>query len=323
MEITILGTESLGVRGICCRVTTNKQVYLIDPGVALGFLRHGQLPHPCQVHVGNSIRNRILSAFSEATDIIISHYHGDHIPLLDANPYQISLTRIIPSHMTTLWCKGTENISSLSLQRRQDLIAFFGRDFPDAEGINSPDLSFSKAVPHGTPETHVGSVMMTCIREDDECFVHASDIQMLNAEAVDIIMEWEPNVVITSGPPLYLHKISEQEQKLAAKLVMTLASVTDTLIVDHHLLRSYAGYCWLKNISKNTKGNVITAADFMGRKPLLLEACRETLYDTIPVPNNWHESYAQGSADWTTMKINRNLLERICSSYRGCCIDQF
>jgi hypothetical protein len=32
----------------------------------------------------------------------------------------------------------------------------------------------------------------------------------------------------------------------------------------------------------------------MGRKPLLLEAWREELYERMPVPEGWHEAYAQG-----------------------------
>ena len=42
MKIDIIGAESLGVRGLCCFVTVGEQKILIDPGIALGFLRHGQ-----------------------------------------------------------------------------------------------------------------------------------------------------------------------------------------------------------------------------------------------------------------------------------------
>jgi predicted metallo-beta-lactamase superfamily hydrolase len=49
MQIEILGTESLGVRGLCCAVRTKGRKVVIDPGVALGFRRHGLLPHPVQV----------------------------------------------------------------------------------------------------------------------------------------------------------------------------------------------------------------------------------------------------------------------------------
>ena len=41
MTLEIIATESLGVRGMCCLVTTGERRILIDPGLALGYLRHG------------------------------------------------------------------------------------------------------------------------------------------------------------------------------------------------------------------------------------------------------------------------------------------
>jgi len=41
MDIEIIGTESLGVRGLCCSVRTGSKRILFDPGIALGFHRYG------------------------------------------------------------------------------------------------------------------------------------------------------------------------------------------------------------------------------------------------------------------------------------------
>ena len=100
MKIRILGTESLGVRGLNCVVETGDRKIVIDPGIALGYKRHGLMPHPVQVGVGRIIRNRIIKELKDATDIVISHLHGDHILLFDANPYQLSVEQAkdIPSH---------------------------------------------------------------------------------------------------------------------------------------------------------------------------------------------------------------------------------
>ncbi len=327
MEISIIGTESLGVRGLSCVVKTQGRRFLIDPGVALGYLRHGHLPHPCQVAVGDAVRKRILSEFSKATDIIISHYHGDHIPLLDANPYQIPLNLVPPLDGINLWCKGTAEISSHSLKRRQDIIEQTGRELPEVEGMydicdtsntyaqsydqslnptrestqdsketssQNLSLSFSRPVPHGTVKSHLGSVMMTRISDGNEVFVHASDIQMLNSEAIEIIMAWEPDIVIASGPPLYLNRISAKERKSAWKNALTLANSVQTLILDHHLLRSHEGCQWIEELSAEAEGTVLSAAAFMGKEPLLLEAGRNELYEKIPVPERWHERYANG-----------------------------
>ena len=45
MTLEIIATESLGVRGMCCLVTTGERRILIDPGLALVYIRHGLLPH--------------------------------------------------------------------------------------------------------------------------------------------------------------------------------------------------------------------------------------------------------------------------------------
>jgi predicted metallo-beta-lactamase superfamily hydrolase len=55
MQIEILGTESLGVRGLCTIVRTRDRNVIIDPGVALGFRRHGLMPHPAQVIASEKI----------------------------------------------------------------------------------------------------------------------------------------------------------------------------------------------------------------------------------------------------------------------------
>ncbi|MGA1796241.1 MAG: hypothetical protein ACMUIL_10315 [bacterium] len=52
MIITILGAESLGVRGLSSSVKLKDRTILIDPGIALGWSRYGCLSHPFQVARG-------------------------------------------------------------------------------------------------------------------------------------------------------------------------------------------------------------------------------------------------------------------------------
>ena len=107
MQIEILGAESLGVRSLCCVVKTTDRRIVIDPGVALGYQRAGLLPHPVQVAAGEDARRAIVSSLETATDVVISHFHGDHMPLGDANPYQIRLERVAELFQTPrLWTKG-------------------------------------------------------------------------------------------------------------------------------------------------------------------------------------------------------------------------
>ena len=101
MKIEIIGAESLGVRGLCCLVDAGGRRIVIDPGISLGFIRHRLLPHPVQIAAGQTIRQRIVDAVKSATDLVISHFHGDHIPLNDANPFQLSVQQLktVPENM--------------------------------------------------------------------------------------------------------------------------------------------------------------------------------------------------------------------------------
>jgi predicted metallo-beta-lactamase superfamily hydrolase len=152
-------------------------------------------------------------------------------------------------------------------------------------------------VPHGEPDTNLGAVMMTRIEDGDGVFVHASDIQLLDGEAVSLILAWQPGIVLVGGPPLYLPWLSLEQRDRAWANALRLARAVDTLILDHHLLRSEEGLSWLERLASRTSHRVICAAEFMGHPLHLLEARRVQLYEELTVPDGWHKAYAQGDAD--------------------------
>lgn len=294
-SIEIIGTESLGVRGLCCLVTTGERRIVIDPGVALGYIRHGLRPHPLQVAAGERVRQRIIEALSQATDVVFSHYHGDHIPLKDANEYQLAMSQL-PVNFKNLCClsKSIDDCSETMKQRALDLKHIMGTNFHMVEGQSDGPMSFSEAMPHGVQGSKQGTVMMTRINVGDTVFVHASDIQLLDEQTIDYVLSWQPDVVLASGPPLYLGRLTEEQQTVAWGNALRLAQNVETVILDHHLMRDYQGLIWLKDLSHNVGRKVYCAADFMGRKPQLLEAERTMLYEVQPVPPHWHEEYAKG-----------------------------
>jgi predicted metallo-beta-lactamase superfamily hydrolase len=298
MHIRILGTESLGVRGLSCTVETENRKVVIDPGVALGYRRYGLLPHPAQVAVGEQARRNILAELKDATDVVMSHFHGDHVPLPNANPYQLEAQRVAPLCRTAkLWTKGPKGLPDNMLSRRQSLGEVLGRSLPNAEGQRNGPLAFSPPVPHGRLHSRLGTVMMTRIEWEDTVFVHTSDIQLLDDETVSSILEWQPDIVLAGGPPLYLARLSPKHREMAWENARRLAQHVDTLILDHHLLRCEKGLSWLDRLSFETDHRVVCAADFMERPRRLLEAQRERLYEEMPVPEDWHEAYARGDVD--------------------------
>ncbi len=284
MDIKILAADSLGVRSLCCFVTTKNRKILIDPGVALDRGRHGLLPHPYQIAVAQRMRMEIIDAWPEATDIVISHFHGDHTPLVKADPYQIPFESVKDANLQArIWTKNLKHLTRLEKERASLLVDAMTNELIEAEGKRDGPISFSKYMYHGKPGKGFKTVMMTRI-EDESLFVHASDIQLLNDEAIAQLLEWNPDVVLVSGPPLYLsNKISKGEIERAWHRAKGLADVVDTLIIDHHIMRSREGEEWLDRLSSEVDAEVVCAADFMHKPRLLLEADRKRLYEEMPV----------------------------------------
>ncbi len=181
--------------------------------------------------------------------------------------------------------------------RAQSLSITLNKDLVKAEGRCDGPMTFSGAVPHGQANNRFGQVMMTKIKDKGQVFVHASDIQLLDRKAILQILQWHPDIVLASGPPLYLPRLSNKRREIAWQNAVSLSRGVDTLILDHHIMRCEEGVVWLKRLSCETGKEVVCAADFMKRPRLLLEARRRQLYKDMPVPENWHRDYARGKVD--------------------------
>ncbi len=297
MELEIIGAESLGVRSLCCLISLPDRRIVIDPGVALGYRRHGLLPHPMQVAVGRTVRERILAVLEDSSDVVFSHFHGDHVPLADANPYQLSI-EALPSRFGELqcWSKSDDDLSAVMSKRFGDLAELSGENMLVAEGRSEGPLSFSRAVPHGARDNR-GTLMMTRIEMSDGVFVHASDIQLLDDATVDKVIRWQPDIVLAAGPPLYLDRLSDAEIERAWSNAVRLTQNIDVVILEHHLMRSLEGAVWLDKLADTVGRKVYCAADFMGVPRQFLEAERAQMYEEMPVPKSWHDDYAKGRAD--------------------------
>jgi uncharacterized protein len=298
LSLEIIGAESMGVRSLCCRVTLPDRRVVIDPGVALGHVRSALPPHPLQVAVGRRIREQIVRALSSATDVVISHFHGDHVPLVDANPYQLPVGAL-PGSFRELrcWSKSADDLAGDLRKRFQDLADLSGANLQVAEGRSVGGMSFSRSVPHGAPDSDMGTLMMTRIELGHRIFVHASDIQLLDDATVDQVIDWRPDIVLAAGPPLYLDRLSNAARERAWDNARRLAQNIEVVILDHHLMRSEEGAVWLDTLSTTVGKKVYCAADYMGQPRRLLEAERVKLYERMPVPEGWHEEYAKGRAN--------------------------
>lgn len=273
MQITILGAESLGARSMATVVRTADRTVLIDPGVALAPKRSGLPPHPREMEAAERVREAVLGWLPRATDIVITHFHGDHMPLADADPYQVSLPAFVPPRGCRVWLPGEEGHSGQARARRRALAQALGRPLPSAEGKDDGVVTCAGPFPHGGG---TGAVMIVAVREGDACFVHASDTQLLSPEAVGTVLRWRPSVVYTSGPALYLPEVTWEEVDLARAHAARIAAATDTLVIDHHPLRGEGGLRWVEDAGG------ISAAAFMGVSPTLFEARRRDLWGRSP-----------------------------------------
>jgi predicted metallo-beta-lactamase superfamily hydrolase len=332
MNIKILGSESLGVRGLSCTVELKNRKIVIDPGIALGWSRFGFFPHPFQIAIGQAVRNKIIGELKNAHDVIISHFDGDHCPLSHPNPYQLGLAEVRNSLSDCrIWVPGSDNCSLTQQNRRGELARIVNRELLNCEGIKEGPLEFSFPVPHGARMGKKNMLVMSRIQGEGKVFVQASDIQLLHRSTVEKILDWEPDVVLASGPPLYhySHASSQTHRENAWKIALELSRHVDTLIIDHHLLRCQEGIEWLERLNRASENRVCCAGDFMNRNPLFLEAWRKELYEWLPVSENWHEHYERGRVDvndyrikgWEALITNGKI--KPCKWYDACPIKQY
>jgi len=162
--------------------------------------------------------------------------------------------------------------------------------------IGNVKLKFSKAVPHGEENTPLGYVIMVIVEEKGEKFIFGSDIEgPMSNHTYEIIVKEKPDVLLLSGPPLYLvgSKVSMENFKKGIENLKMICKKVPNLIVDHHLLRSTESLSYineLKNIAENYKNKVMLVAEKEGKEINMLEAKRKELYERIPISNkfkNW------------------------------------
>jgi hypothetical protein len=87
--------------------------------------------------------------------------------------------------------------------------------------------------------------------------VHASDIQLLESKAVQLILDWQPDITLVGGLPLHPPCLSWKRREVASGNALRLAHRFDTLILDRHLLRCDEGLSWPGRLSSETGHRVI------------------------------------------------------------------
>ncbi|MEM4499789.1 MAG: hypothetical protein QXD62_00340 [Candidatus Woesearchaeota archaeon] len=273
MKIDILSSDSFSVRSMATLVKTKEFSILIDPGIALGIGRYGLDPTPLEIKAFENGRLKIIKAAKEVENFAITHFHFDHMPFFnDAEFYKIFQNKRV-------FIKNFEKNINFSQKKRgyvcNKILSNLTKEIIMADSKRFDNLEFSKPVWHGNKNSKLGYVLMTAIY-DQKTFVHGSDIQMLNEDALQELVRFDPDIVFMSGPPTYLKKI---DFSFCEKFMNELVNKTrvKTAIIDHHLLRDM-NYQEFFEKFKNIGVKILTAAEFIGKENLLLEARRKDFF---------------------------------------------
>ena len=151
-----------------------------------------------------------------------------------------------------------------------------GKEFRFGETI----IKFTKPLFHGIEFARVGWVISTVISYKNEKIIHTSDLQ---GPTIEDYAEWivkeDPNVLILDGPSTYLipYMLNLINLKRTIKNAIKIIEETKKLqliIYDHHLLREPKYRERVSQVYEKAKEkgkNILTAAEYLGKKPVVLQ----------------------------------------------------
>jgi len=234
-----------------------------------------------EIDAAGQVSARISDESASCDIIIITHYHHDHFTPF----YEHAFSRVPRSIYDgkKVYAKSwLENINRRQEDRAARFLEGLGPDrHPQiCDGLETGALVFSPAFPHGEKELGI-FVVMVAIRAGSGVFVHGSDIQSVEPEAVDWIIAMRPDVAFVSGPPIYLPQVSPAVKDRARENIARMTRTIPTLIVDHHMARGLDCETFLRGAAQiaAAPGHRLTLASrYMNREPMLLEARRKMLY---------------------------------------------
>jgi len=292
VKVLMLGSESQGVRGLSCFLEYRGIKVLVDPGVALGFTRWGLHPHPIQAVAGDEVRKNIGTLWQNTDYVILTHMHGDHVPLYNANPFQLSLYQLKDNSRVRIIAPESKVLSKVGRLRLDKIKEVYGVrviTLSEREFEIGP-IRFYGPYPHGmSSRTNVYVTLLDL----GEKVMHLSDTGLVTSEVIKLALKLMPDIVITDGPPIYRfshdRELVNEILRKASENLHKLVKVAHTIIVDHHINRCDEGYEWIRKESElnEVDASIMTAAEYMNSNPLLLEAWRRTLYHHYPINNLW------------------------------------
>lgn len=278
MKVKLVASDSMGVRSMATVVETSDACIFIDSAAALGPSRYGLPPHPKEIDALNRTYGAIEELAEGCDAFVITHYHYDHYTP-DGKFYEGK--KIFAKRIDRDINKSQRERGSLFAERLKgngNIVYCDGTEHK----INGTKLKFSPPFPHGPMGTRLGYVIMVTI-EDDEKVVFTSDVQgPVDEKAAEYIIDQEPDILITDGPPTYFlgWKFSMANLKKAEGNMLDIMKNTECrLVLDHHLLRDLKYRERLPILYGMYGDRIQTFAEFNGTNNNMLEAKRKELWN--------------------------------------------
>lgn len=301
IRVVPLAAESLGVRSMCTYVETPDVKILLDAGVSLCPNRFRLPPHPEEFKAITLCRRRIAEASEKAEIITISHYHFDHhTPSYEdwlCNWTEATETARQIYEKKTILMKNPKEKINYSQRRRGWIFQKTSGKFAEKIQVadektftfgKSTKVRFSEPVFHGVENSVLGWVLMTTIEYESEKFTFAPDVQgPMCSHTLELVLTEKPQLIMIGGPPLYLSGFIVKEENIQSGLENLGKIVEDvpSTILEHHILRDKDWREKTRRVLEKASmcgHKIFTAAEFLGKKNLFLEAERKQLFIEKP-----------------------------------------
>jgi predicted metallo-beta-lactamase superfamily hydrolase len=285
---------------MCTLVETPEVAVLLDAGISLCPYRFSLPPHPIEFQTIAPLRKAIAEAADKAAVTTISHYHFDHhTPSFE--DWVVNWTedgetaRQIYNDKTVLMKNPKEKINASQRQRAWMFQKTGGKvakalEAADCKTFNygKTKLGFSEAVAHGSDDSMLGWVVMAVVEHGDERFMFAPDVQgPMSTHTLELILAAKPTVIMLGGPPLYLGGFRVEMAQLDQGLrnLEQIVEEVPVVILEHHALRDESWRLKMDGVfqkATNVGHDIVTAAEYAGKKNLFLESKRKQLYQQDP-----------------------------------------
>lgn len=255
---------------------------LIDPGVALCPKRFGLPPHRRERERRKEIWEKIKERISASELAIITHYHFDHFEPKEPEIYEGKI--LYMKHPRQRINPSQRRRASEFLRKVRDLAGEVSYVDGRRIYIGSTEITFSQPVYHGLGPM-LGFVLEVCVEEKGR-FLFTSDVQgPAVREQVEFIIREDPGILYVDGPMTYMlgEAYPPEYLKAAERNLTEIMERTGVkrIIVDHHLTRDLNYRSQISRVYETAEEmgvSILTAAEFLGLDPDLLEARRRELY---------------------------------------------